>query len=39
MKARVLAVDALRSARRDGDPALTREVTAHILRLSSVESE
>ena len=38
-KARVLAVDALRSARRDGDPALTREVTAHILRLSSVESE
>ena len=38
-KARVLAVDALRSARRDGDPALTREVTAHILRLSSAESE
>jgi cytoskeletal protein RodZ len=38
-KARVLAVDALRSARRDGDPALTREVTAHFLRLSSAESE
>ena len=38
-KSRALAVDALRSARREGDPALTREVTAHILRLSSVESE
>jgi len=38
-KARALAVDALRSARRDGDPALTREVTTHILQLPSAESE
>jgi len=38
-EARVLAVDALQAARRDGNPALIREVTAYILQSSFAESE
>lgn len=37
--ARVLAVEALQAARRDGNPALLREVTAYILQSSFAESE
>ena len=38
-EARAFAIDALRSARREGNPALTRKVTAYILQSSFVESE
>ncbi len=38
-EARVLAVEALQAARRDGNPALIREVTAYILQSSFAESE
>ena len=38
-EARVLAVEALLAARRDGNPTLLREVTAYILQSSFAESE
>ncbi|MEC7697196.1 MAG: hypothetical protein VYA11_08870, partial [Planctomycetota bacterium] len=38
-EARVLAIEALQAARRDGNPALIREVTAYILQSSFAESE